>query len=338
MDGWRLMHIGTLVQLAGKSTTVPGTWLDTVVHWLVSTGLQIVAILVVALVAQIVLVRIVRRIVTRTTEKARRERLEQDRRYTRTAELSSLLLNQRTEQRAAAIGSLLSSVISVAIWLIALLTILPALGVNVAPLLASAGVVGVALGFGAQTMVKDYLSGIFIIIEDQFGVGDVVDLGPAVGSVEEVSLRYTRLRDASGVVWYVRNGEILRVANRSQGWTMAVVDIPVAYKENLDKVRSLIESVAVDMDEDPGYDDMLLGRPSYAGVESVSGEAMVVRVVAKAVPEKQVQVARAIRERIKIAFDRAGIVVPVMIRPLMHPGPAGTAGVPPTQGGAAPSA
>jgi small conductance mechanosensitive channel len=190
-------------------------------------------------------------------------------------------------------------------------------------LLASAGVVGVALGFGAQTMVKDYLSGIFLIIEDQFGVGDVVDLGPVIGTVEEVALRYTRLRDLSGVVWYVRNGEILRVANRSQGWTLASVDIPVAYDENLDRVRDLIESVAIDMDEDPTYDDMLLGKPTFAGVESMSGEAMVVRVTAKAVPEKQIILARTIRERIKLAFDRAGIVMPMMMRPMpgqMMPG------------------
>jgi ABC-type Fe3+/spermidine/putrescine transport system ATPase subunit len=148
------------------------------------------------------------------------------------------------------------------------------------------------------------------------GVGDVVDLGPVIGTVEEVALRYTRLRDLSGVVWYVRNGEILRVANRSQGWTLASVDIPVAYDEDLDRVRDLIESVALDMDEDPTYDDMLLGKPTFAGVESMSGEAMVVRVTAKAVPEKQIILARTIRERIKLAFDRAGIVMPMMMRPM----------------------
>jgi small conductance mechanosensitive channel len=167
-----------------------------------------------------------------------------------------------------------------------------------------------------------------LIIEDQFGVGDVVDLGPVIGTVEEVALRYTRLRDLSGVVWYVRNGEILRVANRSQGWTLASVDIPVAYDEDLDRVRDLIESVALDMDEDPTYDDMLLGKPTFAGVESMSGEAMVVRVTAKAVPEKQIILARTIRERIKLAFDRAGIVMPMMMRPMpgqMMPGS------PPTQ-------
>ncbi len=292
------------------------SWWESARDWIIGVPLQFVSIFVVALIAQIVLLWTIRRIVRRTTERARRERLEDSRRTMRTAELSDVLLNQRTEQRAAAIGSLLTSVVSISVWVIALLTALPLLGIDIAPLLASAGVIGVALGFGAQTLVKDYLSGIFLIIEDQFGVGDVVDLGPAIGTVEEVALRYTRLRDLSGIVWYVRNGEILRVANKSQGWTLAVVDIPVAYNADLDKVRDIIENVAIDMDEDPTYDDMLLGKPMFAGVESMSGDAVFLRVTAKAVPEQQVPLARAIRERLKLAFDRAGIVIPVLVRPL----------------------
>jgi small conductance mechanosensitive channel len=298
------------------SAAAKSNWYDAPVEWVLGTPLQVIIIIVAAVITQVVLVRVIHKIVKRTSDRARIERLEQTRKYTRTAELSEMLMTQRTEQRAAAIGTLLTSSVSLIVWTVAALMALEALGVNVAPLLASAGVVGVALGFGAQTMVKDYLSGIFLIIEDQFGVGDVVDLGPVIGTVEEVALRYTRLRDLSGVVWYVRNGEILRVANRSQGWTLASVDIPVAYDEDLDRVRDLIESVALDMDEDPTYDDMLLGKPTFAGVESMSGEAMVVRVTAKAVPEKQIILARTIRERIKLAFDRAGIVMPMMMRPM----------------------
>lgn len=289
---------------------------ETARDWLMGVPLQVLTVLLVALVVQIVFSRVIKRVVRRASERAKVERLAQMRKVTRTAELSDLLLNQRTEQRAAAIGSLLRSVVAISVWTIALLMILPLLGVNVAPLLASAGVVGVALGFGAQTLIKDYISGISIIIEDQYGVGDVVDVGEAIGTVEEVSLRYTRLRDLTGVVWYVRNGEILRVANRSQGWTLAVVDIPIAYNEDIEKVRAIVDRVALDMDEDPDYDDLLLGRPAFAGVESVSGEAVVIRITAKAAPEKQVSVARTIRERMKLAFDRAGIVVPVLVRQL----------------------
>jgi small conductance mechanosensitive channel len=284
--------------------------------WLVGIPLKILIIVIVALIAQAILRGIINRTVRTASERAKVERLAQMRKVTRTAELTSVLMTQRTEQRAAAIGTLLRSVVAITVWSIAVLMILPLLGIDVAPLLASAGVLGVALGFGAQTLVKDYLSGIFIIFEDQYGVGDMVDLGGAVGTVEEVALRCTRLRDMSGVVWYVRNGEILRVANRSQGWTLAVVDIPIAYNEDIERVRSIVDKVATDMDEDPDYDDLLLGKPTFAGVESVSGEAVIIRITAKAAPEKQVSVARTIRERMKLAFDRAGIVVPVMVRQL----------------------
>ena len=290
------------------------SWLTILNNSFVGIPLRIALIIAIALIAQVTLLWLIRRLVRKASERAQRERLEQTRKVTRTAELSEMLMSQRTEQRANAIGSLLKSVTSVTIWAIAVLTILPLLGIDIAPLLASAGVIGVALGFGAQTLVKDYLSGIFMIVEDQFGVGDVIDVGDVVGTVEEVALRYTRLRDLSGVVWYVRNGEILRVGNRSQGWTLAIVDIPVGYNEDIDRVREIVDLVGVDMDEDPAYDDMLLSSPKFAGVESVSGEAVVIRIVAKAAPEKQVPLARAIRERVKTAFDRAGVTVPVMVR------------------------
>jgi small conductance mechanosensitive channel len=223
-------------------------------------------------------------------------------------------MSERKEQRAEAIGQLLKNAGQLLIWGTASLAIFSKLGLDIGPLLASAGVVGVALGFGAQALVKDYLSGIFLIMEDQYGVGDVVDVGEVVGTVEEITLRTTRLRDMSGVVWYVRNGEIIRVANRSQGWTMAVVDVPVAYDEDLDRIREIIEAIANDMDSDSAYDDVLLGRPEFGGVESVSGDAVFIKVFAKAAPEKQVVLARQLRERIKIAFDRAGVRVPVLLR------------------------
>ena len=267
---------------------------------------------------------VLNRIIKRMAAQGRRERLGETRRAERTQELSDVLMSQRRQQRAEAIGALLRSVITATVLIIALLLILPILGIDVAPLLASAGVLGVALGFGAQSLVKDYLSGIFLVFEDQYGVGDLVDLGEAVGVVEDVTLRITRLRDLSGVVWYVRNGEILRVANQSQGWVLAAVDIPVAYDENLDKVRECVNAVAEDMYGDPQYDDMLLGKPTYAGVESVSGEAVFIKVIAKAAPEKQIPLTRAIRARIKESFDRAGIRVPVVIRP--YPPGAGAAG------------
>ena len=149
----------------------------------------------------------------------------------------------------------------------------------------------------------------------------MVDLGDATGTVEEIRLRTTRVRDLSGVVWYIRNGEIIRVANKSQGWTMASVELPVAYDENLERIRDLVAQVGIAMDEDPQFDDILLSKPEFAGVESVSGEAVFIRIFAKAAPQQQVALARAIRERMKLAFDEAGVKVPIIARPFQQQPP-----------------
>ena len=244
------------------------------------------------------------------------------------AEPVDALQRERRVQRANAIGSLLGSTVTVVAVGIALLTILPLLGIDIAPLLTSAGVLGVALGFGAQNLVKDYLSGIFIVLEDQFGVGDTVELGGVVGTVEEVTLRVTRLRDLTGVVWYVRNGEILTVGNRSQGWTLAIADIPVAPETDLATVRKVVREVGDAMMADADLRGSLLAAPSFGGVESVSGEATVVRVVARAAAEDQVVVSRALRERLKDAFDTAGIRIPMMMMRL--PGAGGGPATPGT--------
>ncbi len=251
-----------------------------------------------------VLGRVIKRVTRDAVRRASVERPAQQRRPDHTQELTDALMGQRREQRAQALGQLLNSVMTFTVFGLTILLVLTELGIDITPLLASAGIVGVALGFGAQTLVKDFLSGIFLVIEDQYGPGDVVDLGAAVGTVEEVTLRITRIRDMSGVVWYVRNGEILRVGNRSQGWTMAVVDVPIAYNEDLDRVRRIVEKIGTEMDADPQYDGVLFGTPTYAGVESVSGDAVFVRVTAKAAPDQQMSAARALRERIKVGLRR----------------------------------
>lgn len=240
-----------------------------------------------------------------------------------TVELQSMIMAQRRDQRARAIGQLLRNILVLVIWGLATLLILAELGVNIAPIMASAGVVGIALGFGAQALVKDYFSGFFMIVEDQYGVGDLVDVGPVVGTVEDITLRVTRIRDVNGVVWYVRNGEILRVANQSQGWTMAMAVIPVAYSADLDKVRRIVREVGNQLYTDPDTRTMLLGRPQFAGVESVSGEAVYIRVMAKARAADQTNLSRILRERLKIAFDANGVVVPMLQRTVSF-GPDGT--------------
>jgi len=289
---------------------------DTASSWepfvaaLVGLPLRIAVVVAVCFVIWLFITVMIGRVTKRLVAKSTAERQTIARRTAHTSDLSQVVMSQRRRARAEAISSLLRSVTTATMAAIGILLVLAQLNINITPLLASAGVVGVALGFGAQSLVKDYLSGIFLILEDQYGVGDVVDLGPVVGTIEDVTLRVTQLRDMSGVVWYVRNGEIVRVANRSQGWTLAVVDIPVRYSEDLDKVRTIVEAVATDLDEDPHYDTMLLDKPSFAGVESVSGDSVTVRVTAKAMPQKQVAVTRILRERLKVTFDRAGLSVP----------------------------
>jgi small conductance mechanosensitive channel len=204
-------------------------------------------------------------------------------------------------------GSLLRSVATFIIASEVILTVMAELGLPLAPLLTSAGIGGIALGFGAQALVKDFLSGIMMIIEDQYGVGDVIDTGEAIGTVEEVTLRVTRLRDATGIVWFIRNGEIVRIGNRSQGWAVASIDIPVAYDESPERVIALLDEMIAGVYQDPVLAEKLLERPSVAGVESVAGGTMTIRIFAKCRPGEQFAIPRVIRERAKAAFDAAGV-------------------------------
>ena len=217
-------------------------------------------------------------------------------------------------------SSVLRSVTTGIIASVTALMILDVVGLPIGPLLASAGIVGVAVGFGAQSLVKDFLSGIFLILEDQYGVGDLVDTGMGtVGTIEAVGLRVTRLRDGSGVVWYVRNGEILRVGNHSQGWSTGIVDMSVAYTEDIPRVQRLIGETAAAMAEEDGWKDKILEPPTVAGVESMTGTSVTIRVIVKCVPNEHFGVQRELRERIKEAFDREGVRVP----PPVFPGAAG---------------
>lgn len=285
---------------------------EDLLDWFVGTPLAILVIVCCAVGLRMLVSRLITRVTKQAVDRSSGDRLIEARRATRTSEMSDLLMGHRRIQRAKAIASLLKSLATATIVVIAALLILAQFHIDIGPLLASASILGAAIAFGAQNLIKDYLSGISMILEDQYGVDDVVDLGPAVGTVENVTLRVTQLRDMSGVVWYVRNGEVLRVANRSKGWTMSSVTVAIAYNEDLDNVREIIEKVATDMDDDSKYDSMLLDKPVYAGIESVSGDAVFIKVSAKSAPEQQGAVSMIIRERLKVAFDRAGVKVPTL--------------------------
>ncbi len=287
------------------------TWEDVGDH-IVGRPLTIAALILLGLVVRWVLHRLVDRI-TRRAE----EGLLPD-------QLSRLATDPtRRIQRARTIGSLLKSIVS-GVTVAVIGTMILSEFVDIGPILASAGILGVALGFGAQSLVKDFLSGIFMIFEDQYGVGDVVDAGEASGTVEAVGLRVTRLRDVDGTVWYVRNGEIVRIGNKSQNWARSVLDVNVGYAEDLTRVRRLLEEVAHGLWEDEEFAGVVIEEPEVWGVEALTPEGVTVRVTLKTAPLEQWRVARVMRERIQARFEHEGIQF--AHRVVWQQAPAGDAG------------
>ena len=218
---------------------------------------------------------------------------------------------RRRDQRADTTAGVLRSTVAVLIWTLALITILGQLGIELAPLLAGAGVAGVALGFGAQTVVRDFLAGMFMLLEDQFGVGDVIEIGATSasvsGTVESVTLRVTRLRDVEGVLWSVPNGEVRRVGNKAQRWSRAVLDLAVAPETVVADATRVIEEVAAGLRADTGWHDRIPADAEVWGVEELGGDRVVIRLVVRTVPLAQWDVARELRARLKVAFEEAGI-------------------------------
>jgi moderate conductance mechanosensitive channel len=279
--------------------------------WLTTADLIAIAlVLLITIVSRFVLIRMVKRLTKRALERADRRREQGSTRTERLLESMTLGNQERSQQRTATLGSVSSSVISVTLWLIAIVTILAILDVPLGPLLTSAGVGGIALAFGAQTLVKDFLSGMFMLMEDQYGVGDLIDTGDVKGTVEEVGLRVTRLRDLSGTVWYVRNGEILRLGNQSQGWSTAIIDVPVAYDEDPGRVIEVLEQVAADAEEAPELATALLERPTVVGVNAVSATTMTIRVIGKTLPNQHWVVQRWLLEHSLSALAKAGVRSP----------------------------
>jgi moderate conductance mechanosensitive channel len=213
----------------------------------------------------------------------------------------------RKAQRAETIGALLSSIVAVVIWSMAAISVLDILGVALGPVIAGAGIIGVAIGFGSQSLVKDFLSGIFMLIEDQYGVGDVIDAGVAVGTVEGISLRTTRLRDVEGVVWHVPNGTIARVGNKSQQWSRALLDLTLPASTDIARATTVIKETADALWRDPTFGPLITAEPEVWGVEDINPDTVVIRLVAKTQVLEQWRVARELRARLAVAFREAGI-------------------------------
>ena len=268
--------------------------------------INLVLIVVVALIVRSLLLRLITRVIRRAADGVMPERLRI--KMTTTLDGSAAVLTERRRQRAETLGSVLSSLLSVVVFGTAALMVLSRFGMDLAPVLTSVGILGVAVGFGAQELVKDFIAGMFMLMEDQYGVGDLIDTGAAIGTVEAVTLRITRLRDTDGRVWYVRNGTINRVGNESQGWSRALVDVPVAYDADISRVRDLLKQIATDLWEDPDFRDVtIVEEPQVYPLEQMSNTAMMFRLTVKTVPTHRTEVARELRLRVKTALDLAGI-------------------------------
>jgi moderate conductance mechanosensitive channel len=234
-------------------------------------------------------------------------------RFRRRLEGTVSLTQDLNLQRAATLTDALSTGAIVLIWTIALLLILGNVGVNLAPLLASAGVAGVALGFGAQSLVRDTLSGFFILLENQFGVGDIVEVrtsaGAVGGKVESLTLRVTTLRAYDGTLHVIPNGNLVLVSNKSRGWARAIVDVRVAYGEGVQKVREVLDELFEELRTEPTMRDWLMNGPSVLGLETLADSGPVIRVVAETRPSKRFDTERVLRERINARLAERGIQV-----------------------------
>jgi small conductance mechanosensitive channel len=285
----------------------------------VGTGLRILLILVLAVLIRFMAHRAIKRLSQVTAEGPPPGLLRPLRERAPESWLGTGLLSTRRSQRARTIGSVLRSGTTLVVYGVAFTLVVGELGINLGPIIASAGILGIAIGFGAQNLVKDFLSGMFMLVEDQYGVGDVVDLGEATGTVESVGLRVTTLRDTKGTVWYVRNGEVLRVGNSSQGYSVAVVDLPIGHDADISASTELAGRTATELTADgTALAADVLESPQVLGVESISTDGVTLRITTKVHAGRQWAVQRALLAGIKAAFADAGVPPPT---PATHVAP-----------------
>jgi small conductance mechanosensitive channel len=283
------------------------TWWESIGAWQIP--IEVVAIIVGAIIVRLILQIVIKGVVHRVVHRVKRKQGVEDTQAIQASPLAAV----RTVQRTRALGGVLSSAVTTVIAIIAVLMIVAVIAPNVTGAFALiTAALGAGLGFGAQNVVKDTLNGIFIVAEDQLGVGDVVDLGPATGVVEYVGIRITDLRDVNGTLWHVRNGEILRVGNLSQGWARAIIDLAVPYDADIEAVEERMLETAIGLQHDPKWRRLVLEKPELWGIESISAEAIVVRLVVKTRSANKDDVARELRMRLKRALDDLGVRLPAL--------------------------
>ncbi|BBX18672.1 mechanosensitive ion channel protein MscS [Mycolicibacterium duvalii] len=299
--------------------TLAFEWTETNRHWLIEVPIRIAAYILVVLIARYVLHRMIDRAATGKSRKDRGDDGEPSKRpmllrHLRDRTPSSATgarSAERRQQRAQTIASVMKSTVSIVLLVWVVLAILNVVGVNIAPFIASAGVVGLAIGFGAQNLVRDFVTGVFMLLEDQYGVGDIVDLGEAIGEVETVGLRVTTVRDIDGTLWYVRNGEIARVGNMSQDYAVARIEVPVALSADVAHAEDVaVEAAAQAIEADATLAAKVLGEPEMLGVQELLADQVTLRMTVKTKPSAQWSVQRRLRREILKAYDQNGIELP----------------------------
>ena len=267
---------------------------QTIQRWLLEHGILILVIILVSYLAYRVLKLVIPEIVERSIRvrgKGRRARSE-------------------LAKRSQTLSRILAQISGVLIVIVALFMILSEVGIDITPLLAGAGVAGVAIGFGAQSLIRDILNGLFILMEDQYNTGDVVRIAGIAGLVEEVNLRRTVLRDLDGIVHTIPNGEVKTSSNFTKDWSRVNINIPVGYGEDLDRVIEVINKVGKELSEDKTFGPLIIGAPRVLGVDNFADSGIEIKVLAETKPLKQWDVMRELRKRTKKAFDDEGIEIP----------------------------
>ena len=295
--------------LADQSTA------DEVVDFLDNTlagSIIVLAIIfLVALVTRWIWHRFVKRTTITFTKSAVTRYLANDKDSPREHEMAI----ERYRARAAAVSGIVTSAGTFIIIAVAVLFALSSVGLDVAPLLASAGIAGIAIGFGAQTIIRDFLSGVFMVLENQYGVGDVVTVNAVTGTVEDVGLRITTIRDFDGTIWYVANGSVTELGNRSQGWSVAVVDVPMAHSSDLEHAKQVLMQSVTELQADERWSSRIMPDEPIVGVESITATAVTMRIRVHTVHEQQVPVARELRVRSVRALESAGVQMPFGVPP-----------------------
>ena len=281
-------------------------WAD---NWGIIVGklVSIVVIIAFAFLIRWVLHFVIDRVVTRIITGVKRKQDVTDTQALQASPLAAVRLVQRTRT----LGTLLTNVVNVTLFIIVVLLIVNTISEAILgsfALLTAA--IGAGLGFGAQNIVKDVLNGLFMVVEDQLGVGDVVDLGPATGIVEDVQIRITKVRDVNGTLWFVRNGEILRVGNMSQGWARVILDLAVPYDTDVEAIEAEILRTAVELSQSGKWRSRVLEKPEVWGLESISDEALFIRIVMKVRTSAKDDIARELRMRLKRSLDAMDVKLP----------------------------